>query len=218
MNKLNKILISIIIITSFKINSVLAVTIKNFIIAAGFSNNQEVVKQFVKEGRNINAQGAYRRTALICAANSNNKEIVTFLLANGANVNIKDKEGNSALDFATQIEKLDIAKALLERPEINVNSQARLKHTALYGAIYFKNYELIKLLLIRGAQVNIRDVFGETPFAMAQRKGDIEAVALLFPYYTLKARSIDYVKKNKDKIDPKMLKHLPEELSELVVN
>ena len=49
----------------------------------------------------------------------------------------------------------------------------------LYEAIKNNDIELVKLLLIQGVDINIRDNYGETPLFKAAQNGKTEIVKLL---------------------------------------
>ena len=107
-------------------------------------------------------------------------ELIKLLIENGANVNARNKEGNTPLFYVGEPE---FAKLLIKK-QANVNIQNKQKDTALHKLLSFyldeknkmwsanakkyfewktKYFELIKLLIENGANVNARNKEGNTP-------------------------------------------------------
>ena len=89
-------------------------------------------------------------------------------------------------DFFTAVEGNDInkVKELLERVNVNLQNKysSRLYNygrTALMIVSYWGNEDIVKLLLKAGANVNLQDIYGETPLCKASEKGHIPIVKLL---------------------------------------
>jgi len=84
-------------------------------------------------------------------------------------------------EFFAAARKGDIAAvtAFLDKG-VNVNEKTRYGATALSYACDHGNVELVKLLLERGADVNVKDTFyGEVPLGWALSKGNAQIVRLL---------------------------------------
>ncbi|MEX0940882.1 MAG: ankyrin repeat domain-containing protein, partial [Candidatus Babeliales bacterium] len=64
--------------------------------------------------------------------------------------------------------------------------------TPLHGASEYGSLEVVKLLLEKGAPIDIQDNFGDTPLHLASRKGHLEVVKLLLE----KRAQIDIKNKN----------------------
>lgn len=57
-----------------------------------------------------------------------------------------------------------------------------VRHTALHLAVMSGHAVVARMLVIAGASISIRDVFGETPLHIAARSGDVDCIrALLEP-------------------------------------
>jgi|GEM_PF-2481426 len=79
-----------------------------FLISAGLGRN-ELLKQLLDYGVDINARGKNKRTALIAATRFGHAHAVKFLLDKGADVTARDDEGKTALEIAEEEELSEIA-------------------------------------------------------------------------------------------------------------
>jgi hypothetical protein len=114
-----------------------------------------------------------RRESLIVAAKLGNLAEVKRMLAAGADVDAKDEQGHTALEHAAWMKRDDVVAVLLDK--------GAHPATALGGAAAHDNLPLAKLLLARGAKVDVRDTDGELPlhWAMSRNPRDREMLRLL---------------------------------------
>lgn len=97
------------------------------------------------------------------AAEEGNLEAVKELLDNGADIEKKDRDGSTPLMLASYYGNIDIVELLLSKGA-NCNSKnIKLNKTALHGAVERENFEIVKLLIDHGAQVNVRGMSNFTP-------------------------------------------------------
>jgi ankyrin repeat protein len=165
---------------------------------ASEKGHKEVVELLIKKGADINARDEYGWTPLVYACI--HKEIVEILLQNGADVNVKDESGKSVLMYAIECQCYEIANLLIEKgADVNVKSisgetaliiatKIKEKSDLLSDAFgltkAFYNYRklIIKLLLEKGADVNVKDENGNTALTYALKNQDNEIVELLKSY------------------------------------
>ena len=139
-------------------------------------------------------------SALILAANSGDLDAVKSLLAtHGTNVNLADNRGNTALHYAanwrhldrycprndpdtvSKIVRLNIVKALIEAPKIDVNAINEGGETALHYAAEGGHLDIVEALLATG-KINIDAVdheYGKTALAIASMFGNLDIVKAL---------------------------------------
>jgi ankyrin repeat protein len=155
----------------------------------------ELVKALLAHGADPNARMAKRppqfgfgggffradytgATPFIFAALAGDAEVMRTLLAAGADPLLTAKDGSTALMAAaglgrdhgesrvTPAQGLEACKLAVE-VGVPVNAANRNGQTALHGAAYFEMNELAQFLLDHGANVNARNVSGETPLTIA---------------------------------------------------
>jgi uncharacterized protein len=85
------------------------------------------------------------------------------LLSRGAPVDAKNKDGETALHFAAETGKKELAELLL-RAGASVNAKNDSKLTPLAIAVNHGHVEVAKLLIAGGADLESRDFHGTTPF------------------------------------------------------
>jgi ankyrin repeat protein len=86
--------------------------------AAAFNSNPEISHILLENGANVNAVTNAGITPLMLAAGFNpNPEVIQILIENGADVSIEDIDGENALNYAEENEKLkgSDAYSLLEK-------------------------------------------------------------------------------------------------------
>lgn len=108
----------------------------------------------------------YKETALISATKHKLVPVIELLLEKGAEVTVSDTRGNTALFYAIQNDNyLEIFKIFLKwGVSVNELVSTRSKHTALHQGARYCRPDLVEYLLLNGADVNVKDVNGNTPF------------------------------------------------------
>jgi len=156
---------------------------------AALVGDKEKLEALIAHG--VDVKGEKGGTLMCLAIEGNNKEVVKLLIARGADVNAKNWQGDSLLHLAVKSGNHDILKLLLVS-KADVNARNESLQTPIFEAVrfqmpyqgkggfapsfsgpdqsqYYKSIsplpikELIQLLLEYGAEVNIKDRFGETP-------------------------------------------------------
>ena len=84
-------------------------------------------------------------------ASEGNYEVVGFLLKNKCNINTQNEYGWTALMFAVYFNRRDIAKLLLEHPNIDINIRDKEGKTALDIATDYSRRNIEKILVEHGA-------------------------------------------------------------------
>jgi uncharacterized protein len=123
----------------------------------------EVVKLLLDKGANVNIKTKEGITALMEASSGGYAEVVKLLLDKGADVNIKTDEGITAL--------MEASSGGYSKKEIFGKAQTAASER---GCI-----EVIKLLLAKGANINVKNSKGETALVIAKDKGKTEIVGML---------------------------------------
>ncbi len=97
-------------------------------------------------------------TALHLAVSNSNTALAEFLLSKGANPNVADKDGDTPLHLAVKYaaRNMDIAKLLLNHPDVDVNCLNNWGHSALgyaigLGEIWEHGKLIANLMIEKGA-------------------------------------------------------------------
>jgi tetratricopeptide (TPR) repeat protein len=149
---------------------------------------------------------------LVCVSGtdgSNRQEIIELLHAAGALMNFKDSEkGLTPLQYTALRNKPLCAKTLL-KCGADVHIKDINGATALHGAVYHRNVEVLKVLLEGGADPNMKDNFGNTPVSLSTQANSVSITALLSSFLKHNDTREDNNIKNEDfnglKIDDKSI-------------
>ncbi|WP_341821557.1 ankyrin repeat domain-containing protein [Wolbachia endosymbiont (group B) of Idaea biselata] len=138
------------------------------------------VKDLINQKANINAKDMYGWTLLHFAASRDKLSVVEFLFNNNANINAKDVYGNTPLHVAAQYSSsLEIVKFLLDKDISGINNITNNGWTPLHVAIQGNKLNTVELLLGRGADIEVRDIYNQTSLDLATRKGYLDIAGIL---------------------------------------
>jgi ankyrin repeat protein len=129
--------------------------------------HEGVAKLLLEKGANVNAKGAYGMTPLMWVVSEADIEFAQLLLSYGADVNATAKNGITALMFAAG--------------PVYIEEKGQYGSTASVSTIG-GDEKIVKLLLDNGADVNAKDVNGNTAMFYAIQKGDDRIKSLLRTY------------------------------------
>ena len=176
--------------------------------AAMVNGNIDVVKVLIDTGADINAVESYlNKTALLMAIEYSDNETIELLIKYKADINHIDNEGNAPIDIATRLNKTDIVNLLIKNGAPNDLARA-IKYgvtdqveyllsksknidaldsngdTALALAIKENNVNLVKMIINKGANINIISFINNysdeySPLMIASKNGNKEIVNLL---------------------------------------
>ncbi|NOR46379.1 MAG: hypothetical protein GQ534_12410 [Candidatus Delongbacteria bacterium] len=120
---------------------------------AMYTNDVEVVKLLIDHKAPVDIQDKDGTTSLILAIRNGSTEIVTVLLENNANPNLQENVlGQAPLHIAASKGYLGIVELLLENGA-KLNSEDNKGNNALYLATFHKNKDVVKSLLLKGADI-----------------------------------------------------------------
>ncbi|KAL7936011.1 ankyrin repeat-containing domain protein [Trichoderma chlorosporum] len=163
---------------------------------AAYLGNVENVTMLLEEGAKINIPGIRDATPLYMAVQQNMTEIVRILLEKGADPNITASGGWSPLQAHIVSDSLESPKAeicdLLISSNANVNHRTDGLETALHLAIERRNEYAMKALLEKGADPNLANNNGLTPFHLSFDHGLTKSMLV-----HSKADSIDLTRKTR---------------------
>ncbi len=129
---------------------------------------------------------------------------IIYKIENGSNVKVKklisevgidthDGYLRTALIWSTFFNNISLLSWLIEN-RANINHQDTNGYTALHFAGQEKHFECAKLLVDKGANLELQDFHGNTPLwtAIFNSKGDTRLVK----YYVQKGANLDHINKH----------------------
>lgn len=144
----------------------------------------EISQYLLEKGANINQKLEDNKTLLMFAAQANNPDLIQLLIDKGCDVNAFDDFGSTALINACGHGNFESVKALIKnsaklnpglcKRETCTNSG----HTPLHAASFWYP-EIVEYLLEKGADVNVKNLEGETPLHYAVGSDSTRIVAIL---------------------------------------
>ena len=117
-------------------------------------STKEIGELLIAKGADVNAKNDSGRTCL----HSSDKEFAELLIAKGADVNAKDKDDETPLDWCIKRGNKETADLLRKHGG---------KYGTIHGAVGGGDIEVIKVFLAAGADVNVKNDYGETPLDWA---------------------------------------------------
>lgn len=142
---------------------------------ACFDDDVYAVKKLIDKNVDINMKDCYGETFFHYACKRGSRNIVKLLIAHGANINERFSGGETPLMYVCANNDVHIAKILLDNEAINDDCNKTVLHTACFH----KRYEIVKLLIEYGVNVNEKNMFGEIPLYCVCRNGDTEVAKIL---------------------------------------
>lgn len=137
------------------------------------------VQAAVAKGAAVNVADQKKRTALMLAASNGHTAVVEYLISEGGDIDAKDGDNQTALMYASRRSFNETAAVLLKNgAEVNVQSKKKGVSPLMLAAVW-DNVVLVNMLLARGADANLTDIFGRTAEGLAQKKGNSAVTDIL---------------------------------------
>jgi ankyrin repeat protein len=107
---------------------------------------------------------APKATNVLTAALEGNLNLVLQFVKKG-NIDIQDEDGYTPLHNAVSRKHHEVARVLI--PLISINQQSKSGFTPLMNAAAYGDNKMVTMLLENGADVGLRNVYGETAYDVA---------------------------------------------------
>lgn len=156
------------------------------LIASSFKGYEKIVEFLISNGADVNYKGKDGKTPLMLAAGTS-FETTKILIENGADVNAKAEDGMTAFFHATfgvlsKKVTTGVMDLLLEY-EVYINHSLTGKDAAGWTALLFATIngdkDLVKYLILHGANVNHTSDDGVTALSLAKQENFTSLVKLL---------------------------------------
>ena len=139
----------------------------------------ELAERLLDAGADVNAADDHGVTALERAAENASVAMVETLLAAGADVDAAQTSGLTPLMTAARTGSVDVVREFIAGgADVNAAVTAT-GSTALMWAVSERHPEVVRLLLVAGADPRASTLKGFTPLMYAARNGDVATAAVL---------------------------------------
>jgi ankyrin repeat protein len=145
-----------------------------------FDVNLDIVKIFIENGLDINN---YKN---ITGDQKHIDTVIQSLIKNNPNNKyeiIKKLNETTAFEFARYGYFDDVKNLIIKNDIVDINRKderwRKNQNTLLHNASYFGHLDIVKLLIENGANVNIKNIDGETPLHTACWNGHLDTVKFL---------------------------------------
>lgn len=145
------------------------------LVLACSAGNEEIVRMLLDAGANVNRKSCYGWTPLICAKTS---RITELLLSAGADPNLADDLERTPLLLAVEDDDIEKLRVCLNSSGIDVNCRDLEGETPLMLAARRGLLEIVKELLLSGADPNAMDKNGSSPLLAGIRHPTIVYILL----------------------------------------
>lgn len=131
-------------------------------IAAHFGH-LNIMEYLINKGADLSVRCNAGNTPLANTIIANQFKAFEFLIAKGADIESKNQKGDTALHMAFIYGRENMISALMEMDIKDINKQNDNGQTVLYRMARDDKYEIVELLLQKGADPNIPNINGYTP-------------------------------------------------------
>ncbi|KAJ3817527.1 ankyrin repeat-containing domain protein, partial [Lentinula raphanica] len=145
---------------------------------AAYMGNKDIVRLFLENDANVNAQAGHCGFPLYAAAFRGHKEIIELLLQNKADIDAQDRFHGSAIQAAAAEGYKDIIELLLKNGA-DVNAQGGPYESAIQAAAARGHTDVVELLYNNGANINSQNGCYGSAIQAAAFKGHINIVKFL---------------------------------------
>jgi len=134
------------------------------------SKNLNFTKYLIEIGADVNAKSERGYTPLNIAVFNQDIDTAKLLIKHGADVNINSSSNSNNLDYSIFRKNTELAKLLLENDADITNEKIATTIHPLVPAVASENFEIVKLLIEYGIDVNAKDSRGKTAIFAIQSK------------------------------------------------
>lgn len=147
---------------------------------AAISGTFEITEYLLFKGADINSENSKSNSPLHESLINGKNEIAKILIEKGADVQKQNLEGKTPLHYAARYSRIPILELLISKG-VNLEVQDKnRKHTPLlYLSMMANNADAAKILIEKGANVNVKDRDSWTPLNHAIHGRNIELINLL---------------------------------------
>ncbi len=151
--------------------------------AAAILGDVQSIKKLTNGGEDINKLTKPGKAPLHLTATYGHKKATEYLLVSGANINCKDDEGLTPIFSAVRNTHKEIVELLISNGA-NIKTEKWLLHLLSRDGFKktegrIKQVEIAKSLILKGVNLNEKDLSGDTPLHSAAEHGHSEMAEFL---------------------------------------
>lgn len=140
-----------------------------------FVRLSEILSQ---NGANVDVVDKFGRTPLMAAIQAGNLPTIKLLMSRGAMIRGSDPKYAELL-LAAETGTPEVLKYFIDKYGKHSVRSPDSSHNLLIAATRANQFENVKLLLSLGADINAKDVAGDTPIEIAAQRGNLEVLKYL---------------------------------------
>ena len=138
-----------------------------------------LTENLLKSGADVNLSTETNNTPLLFAIEHDMNNIVDLLIKYGADIHHMTSNGVTAIGIACINNNINIAKKLIDLG-VDTNIADDEGNTPFHIAIEGNaGVDLLNLLYVNNAKIDIQNIYGQTPLMIALEKGNVEVVKFL---------------------------------------
>ncbi len=158
------------------------------LMAACMKGDKQIVEFLLKRGADIYVQNSHGETPMVIACRFERKKILPLLINAGSGLEEKDVRGWTPLIYAVTWQDMELINDLLDKgADINYRISNRFadfdiyynEDTPLHVAAFQGDIKVTRLLLDRGAKVNVNNRPGHSPLYHAVDNDHLDLIKLL---------------------------------------
>ena len=141
---------------------------------AAYNGHLSLCKTFINKHKfDVNLSCYEGRNALLYSVTHGSKELLKYFINIGIDINLKTKVGRNCLHIAAEYGHLDLCKTLINKYNVDVQVPDNDGWTGLHYSVKNGNYELVKLFVNMGTDINFKTNNGTNCLHIAAKHGHL---------------------------------------------
>jgi ankyrin repeat protein len=135
-----------------------------------YENVYKIIELFIERGIDINIQDYYNNTIIDILLRENDYRMIEFLLSKNEEILIHYKKNTKLLNICCKINYVYLIDLLIKY-KVYLNDCYGGNYP-IHWAVLNGNYDVVEKLIENGADINVKNIEGYTPYALAKNCED----------------------------------------------